>query len=279
MNDYSLTVIIPNYNKEKYLNKCIESVLNQSLQPDEIIVVDDVSTDNSRTILKELQDKHAIVRAIFLEQNGGVSNARNVGLMNAETEYVTFLDSDDYYFNKNKLRNEMSLIKDYDKKGIDVISYSAVVRVSDEENIIYMPDLKKEKFLNGKIYYSILAERKAGKEPRDYCVKRNLILNVGAYSYPKNYFEDLDLIIRLSQKAMFVFAKDYGTAYRDTPAGLSKRSPDEFNEAIKSIRNLYINDITSLKERSLLYREQKLKTIERTVSSIKLKIRRITKGV
>ena len=98
--NYSLAVIIPNYNKEKYLNKCIESVLNQSLQPDEIIVVDDVSTDNSRTILKELQDKHAIVRAIFLEQNGGVSNARNVGLMNAETEYVTFLDSDDYYFNK-----------------------------------------------------------------------------------------------------------------------------------------------------------------------------------
>lgn len=277
MNDYSLTVIIPNYNKEKYLRKCIGSVLEQSLQPEEIIVVDDLSTDNSRVILKQLEEKYPSVRGIYLAQNGGVSNARNTGLMNARTEYVTFLDSDDYYYNRDKLKNEMSVIQSYAEKGEDVISYSAVVRVSNEGDIVYLPNLEKDRFLNGKIFYRLLAERMGGREPRDYCVRRALLLDVGAYSYPKNYFEDLDLLIRLSQKVRFIFSKSYGTAYRDTPGGLSKRSSVEFYETIRSIRNTYINDLP-FSGRCLLVWERSLKIVDDICFAVKSRTHRKGKG-
>ncbi len=98
----SLTVIIPNYNNEKYIGKCIKSVLSQSLLPDEIIIVDDCSTDSSKQIIKEFAENNARIKPFFLEENGGVSHARNYGIKRSEGEYITFLDADDYYCNKKK---------------------------------------------------------------------------------------------------------------------------------------------------------------------------------
>ena len=195
--------------------------------------------------MKKIEIENPSVRVILLECNGGVSNARNTGLENASSEYVTFLDSDDYYFNEYKLENEMAVIREYDKKGEDVIAYSAFVRVSENKEVINLPNIKKKQFLTGNIFYSLLAERGAGKEPRDYCVRKKLLLEVGAYSYPINYFEDLDLILRLSKKAKFIFSKDTGTAYRDTPVGLSKQSAERFNKAIKEIRYSYIKNLSN----------------------------------
>lgn len=246
MHGFSLAVIIPNYNKEKYLISCIQSVLRQSLMPDEIIIVDDASTDNSRTTLKRIEFEHPNIRVILLEYNGGVSQARNTGLQYASTEYVTFLDSDDYYDNKDKLKNEMSIIRSYAQRGENVISYSAIVRISENNNIIYRPTMTEEWYLNGSIFYSLLAGRGAGKEPRDYCVKKETLLDVGAYSYPINYYEDLDLIIRLSQKVQFIFSKEIGTAYRDTPGGLSKHTPAESKKAVNAIKNTYIQKLPFL---------------------------------
>ena len=75
MNENSLlSVIIPNYNKQKYLQECIESVIRQSYKQIEIIIVDDCSTDNSREIILELAQKYASIRPIFQEKNGGVSH-------------------------------------------------------------------------------------------------------------------------------------------------------------------------------------------------------------
>lgn len=90
-----LTVIVPVYNVEKYLHRCIDSILNQTFKDFELILVNDGSTDNSAQICEEYSQKDKRIKVIH-KQNGGLSSARNVGLDIAEGEYIGFVDSDDY---------------------------------------------------------------------------------------------------------------------------------------------------------------------------------------
>lgn len=90
-----LTVVIPVYNVEKYLSKCIESILNQTLPVDEIILVDDGSKDRSGEIADEYAAKYNNIKVIH-QENGGLSAARNTGIDAATKEYIAFVDSDDY---------------------------------------------------------------------------------------------------------------------------------------------------------------------------------------
>ena len=90
-----ITVIVPVYNVENYLNKCLDSILKQTYQNLEIIVVNDGSTDNSGTICQEYAQKDN--RIVYIEkENGGLSDARNAGLDRMTGSYVTFVDSDDW---------------------------------------------------------------------------------------------------------------------------------------------------------------------------------------
>lgn len=90
----SISVIIPVYNVEVYLEACIDSVLNQTRMPNEIILVDDGSTDCSGAICDAFSENSDIIRVIH-KANGGLSDARNVGIREATSEYLMFLDSDD----------------------------------------------------------------------------------------------------------------------------------------------------------------------------------------
>lgn len=94
-NSCKITVIIPVYGVEKYIKKCLESVMAQTFEDFECLVVDDGSTDRSIEVAKNTV--HADDRFVFLyKENGGQGSARNLGLDNASGEYVAFLDSDDY---------------------------------------------------------------------------------------------------------------------------------------------------------------------------------------
>lgn len=88
-----LSLIIPIYNKEKYIDKCLESILCQSFQDFELVVVDDGSTDGSVEKIKAFDDNRI---HLFCRSNSGVSCARNYGILNARGEYIVFIDSDDY---------------------------------------------------------------------------------------------------------------------------------------------------------------------------------------
>lgn len=90
-----LSVIIPIYNTEEYLTKCLDSVANQTFKDIEIICVDDGSTDNSLSILNEYKQKDTRIK-IINKENGGVSSARNSGIEKSRGTYLTFLDSDDW---------------------------------------------------------------------------------------------------------------------------------------------------------------------------------------
>ena len=91
-----ISVIIPVYNTEKYLEQCLESVINQTYKDLEIICVNDASTDNSFDVINEYSKKDSRIKYINFETNKGVSAARNVGLEAATGDYICFIDSDDW---------------------------------------------------------------------------------------------------------------------------------------------------------------------------------------
>lgn len=92
---HKVSVIIPVYNAEKYLRRCLNSVCGQSLKEIEIICIDDCSSDNSLEILKEYAKNYPNLKVLHLEKNGGESAARNAGLALATGEYLGFVDNDD----------------------------------------------------------------------------------------------------------------------------------------------------------------------------------------
>ena len=92
---YKLSVIIPVYNVENYLRECLDSITNQTVKDIEIICIDDGSTDNSPNILKEYQKKDSRIK-IITKKNGGQASARNLGIKEAQGEYIAFIDASDY---------------------------------------------------------------------------------------------------------------------------------------------------------------------------------------
>ena len=112
-------VIIPVYNVEKYLEQCVDSVLNQSFKDIEIILVDDGSKDSSGEICDYYKEKDSRVKVIHKE-NGGLSDARNMGIRQCSSEYILFLDSDDYW-KENCLEEIARCIED----NVDIVFLTA----------------------------------------------------------------------------------------------------------------------------------------------------------
>lgn len=115
-----VSIIVPVYNVEKYLKKCLESLVNQTLKDIEIIVVNDGSPDNSQKIIDEYKRKYSNIKS-FIKTNGGLSDARNFGIEKAIGEYIAFVDSDDYVqLDMFKTMYSKAKEKDYDVVVCDV---------------------------------------------------------------------------------------------------------------------------------------------------------------
>ena len=95
MGKIKVSVIVPVYNVEKYLDKCLDSLGRQTLKDIEIIVVNDESPDNSQKIIDKYSKKYSVIHG-YKKKNGGVSDARNFGIKEAKGEYIAFVDGDDY---------------------------------------------------------------------------------------------------------------------------------------------------------------------------------------
>ena len=91
-----VSIIVPVFNVDKYLVKCLESLVNQSLNEIEIIIVNDGSTDGSQAIIDDFVCRYPQKIVSFIKKNGGLSDARNFGLRHAQAEYIGFIDSDDF---------------------------------------------------------------------------------------------------------------------------------------------------------------------------------------
>lgn len=131
-----ISVIVPVYNVEKYIDKCLNSLVNQTYKNLEIIVVNDGTKDNSQDIIDDYKNKYENIKS-FIKPNGGISDARNYGIKRATGQYIAFVDSDDYIESTmyEKLYNG---IKDAD------ISVCDTYIVKNSEKTIINPGLNKK---------------------------------------------------------------------------------------------------------------------------------------
>ena len=146
-----ISVIIPIYNVENYISRCLDSVINQTYKKIEIICVDDGSPDNSIKILKEYEEKDNRIR-IIRQENKGLSGARNTGIKNSKGEYIFFLDSDDWLpLNSLELLYEDILLN---KSDISVGNLTKVYLKKNRE--IGLKNLEKNNYsLKNYLEYSI----------------------------------------------------------------------------------------------------------------------------
>lgn len=129
------SVIVPVYNVEKYLAKCLDSILQQTNQDFELLIVNDGTKDHSQDIIDEYVQKYPDKIRAFIKENGGLSDARNYGVERAKGEYIVFVDSDDSI--DHKLFETLSKQIDQEN-GPDVLSID-IVNVSEQ-----MEELRKD---------------------------------------------------------------------------------------------------------------------------------------
>jgi len=128
-----VSIIIPVHNVEKYLNQCLDSVVNQTLEDIEIICIDDCSTDASPDILKQYEKNYNNIKLLSLDKSGSALVARRKGIEEASGEYIMFLDADDF-LDKNGCKQAFDKIVE---TGADIVNFSS--------NVINCANLSHEK--------------------------------------------------------------------------------------------------------------------------------------
>ena len=204
-----VTIILPVYNCEKYLKKCIDSILKQTYSNFLLIVVDDGSKDSSRSIVKEYSDN----RIKFIHtKHFGVSNARNIGLEESKGKYITFIDADDE-MSEDFLE---SLINNFGKSvDIAMCSFSKKKRFTSNKETI---------FINQKEAYKYLLNKKIGGYVWNKLFLRDTIIkNKISFSTKLNMGEDALFVatyLKYSKNIKVDFNKKY--YYRKNPNQVTK---------------------------------------------------------
>lgn len=142
-----ISVVIPVFNSENYIRKCLDSVINQSYSEWEAIVVDDGSKDNSYNLMKEYANKDNRIK-IITQKNLGPGNARNKGILNAIGDYIVFLDSDDYV-NKHYFKDIYNTVikNEPDVVFIDLVQEKANGEIIKHEKMSMYKDESKDTIL------------------------------------------------------------------------------------------------------------------------------------
>lgn len=236
-----ITVVVPVYNVEKYLGKCLNSLINQTYKNIEIILIDDGSTDNSGKICDQYKKKDSRIRVIH-KQNGGLSDARNQGIEVAKGKYITFVDSDDYV-ELDYIEYLYNLIK---KHNVNISFCKYIVHYEKKKKNIKI-DSKERRCTKIDALMEILYAKDFEVSA---CGKMYLLKHFENVRYPKGkLFEDNDTTYKLIDQNEFValgFASKYHYIMRND--SITKK---EFTEKqlylIKATDNM-CDDLSKYKE-------------------------------
>ena len=210
-----ISVVIPAYNAAHFLPRCLESVYAQTLQPDEVIVVDDGSTDNTAAVATELGAK------VVSRPNGGLSAARNTGIQNASSEWIALLDADDMWA-PEKLERQATRVHPE-----TVLVYTGI-RIFDDNGIRdEIPAADAVSALKVLRYRNPIT-------PSTALVRRTAVMQDGGFREDLRACEDWEMWVRLQRLGQFEGIPDPLTDYYVYPNSLSA-NPGKMLEALDQI--------------------------------------------
>lgn len=189
-----ISVIIPVYNSSKYLRKCLDSVVNQSLKDIEIIIINDGSTDDSKSIIEEYQNNYSNI--IFINQeNKGIGKSRNIGIEKASGEYITFVDSDDY------IKEDMlEVYYEYARKyNLDLV-IGSYIKKNNKKEVVF--ENNKFKTGNVKTTPQILYLIEYGPCAKLY--NRHMLINNSIYFDEEKKYEDMPFVSKVLLKSKLI---------------------------------------------------------------------------
>jgi glycosyltransferase involved in cell wall biosynthesis len=198
-----ISVIVPVYNTEKYLDRCIQSILAQTYTDFELLLIDDGSTDSSGAICDKYAEQDSRVR-VFHKENGGVTSARKLGVLESCGEYIFLLDADDYIY-KNSLVNLLTNMK-------------------EEYDLVISNCMKKETFESDEYLRILLLDNKYkapwGKLYRTSLLKDNYVFETSRYfKVGEDFLMQLRMMKNMNKKVHCITSDDY--YYRDNNESIS----------------------------------------------------------
>ncbi len=224
-----LSIIIPVYNAENTLRKCLDSILEQNYTDYEIILVNDGSQDSSEKIILEYAKENNKIKYISKE-NSGVADSRNIGVKNATGEYIVFVDSDDYV--KNTIFTD---IESYLEKGIELIKWKGILVNKDGKEISKMqgPCFEETTGENG---FNILYSEDVFIDTLWlYAIKRNIFIENDFKFETNTYHEDFGLLPLIIVKAKTMVSIDkYNYFYVQTENSIMRG-----NDYKKTLKKAY----------------------------------------
>lgn len=236
-----ISIIIPTYNCEKFVEQALQSVFNQTCKDFEIIVVDDGSTDETKMVLAPYMNK---IRYEY-KSNGGVASARNYGLSLAQGDYIAFLDADDVY-KPGKLEKQLRLFQN--DPAIDVVYND--VEVADE-HLQYISTLKSEGAYEAKEdFFCMLLVRQIVPGPASIMLKRECIDR--GIQYPEQYknAEDYQFIIDLASHYQFKYLAEPLYIYRRHSGNLTNSHLQQLASDVSIVKDLGIERIQEIVQNS-----------------------------
>ena len=230
-----VSVLMSSYNHEKYLSQAIESVLNQTFNDLELIIVDDASTDNSKKIIERYQANDRRLHAFFHDKNQGIPRTANDGLREAKGKFISFIGSDDVWL-PHKLEKQLSIIKKHEDK----IVWSEGQTISDKPELSGMPMtqfLSAPRQKSGNIFQELLRE--------DFVFGQSVLFKTEyaqeiSFNETLRYVNDHLFFVELSKNHEFIFIKEPLAKYRLHSSNISIKNGDEWLKERIILRKLFL---------------------------------------
>ena len=234
-----LTVVIPVYNVEKYLNRCLESILIQGWKNYDIILVDDGSTDRSPQICDDYVKAYDFISVIHKE-NGGLSDARNTGLSQAKGEYVYFPDSDDWI----EPDTFIALAEALESQKFDIISFNREF-VKGEEDVIISDPVETQVFEGKDAFVQMLKHSYITGFANDKIYRKSLFVDHDILFPKGKYYEDLGTNYKLFLSAKKVYATNqkYYHYLIDNPDSITQSwNEKKFRDMFEFYKEVFYSD-------------------------------------
>ena len=210
-----VSVVLSSKNGAAYIERAIESVLSQSFTDFEFIIINDGSTDNTLSLIKEFADKDRRVVCLDNGRNIGIQKSVNGGLRIAKGEYIARIDDDDFWIDSEKLAKQIDFLdrnKDYVVVGTGVVMFNEegkeLFRFAEKENDSELRKriLKKDPFTNSSVL-----------------IRKSAILKVGLYREDRDalHVEDYDMFLMLGRIGKFKTLQEYMTGFTMRKGGIS----------------------------------------------------------